>query len=96
MLAREQDVHGPDAELNEFCKQFYDKMIPRFVRFFTVFRFIKPVLIHGDLWYGNCCTDNATGKPIVCDEFGNDFTSESSTGECFTGSEFAGKGTSAR
>lgn len=67
MLARVRDVHGPNAELDELCKQLYDKVIARLPRPLSVLKSIKPVLIHGDLRYGNCCTDNATGKPIVFD-----------------------------
>jgi hypothetical protein len=67
MLALEQAVHGPDAELAALVAQLYDKVIPRLLRPLTVLKSITPVLIHGDLWYGNCCTDNATGKPIVFD-----------------------------
>ncbi|KAK8867654.1 Fructosamine kinase-domain-containing protein [Apiospora arundinis] len=67
MLQREEDVHGPDPELSVLCEQLYDKVIPRLLRPLTVLKSIAPVLVHGDLWYGNVCTDNATGKPIVFD-----------------------------
>ncbi|CAO1598012.1 hypothetical protein XANCAGTX0491_001789 [Xanthoria calcicola] len=67
MLAREQNVHGPWPELDELCEQLYDKVIPRLLRPLIVLKSITPVLVHGDLWYGNCCTDSATGKPIVFD-----------------------------
>ncbi|KAH4029375.1 hypothetical protein HBI55_120970 [Parastagonospora nodorum] len=67
MIAREQDVHGPDAAMDRLCKQLYEKVIPRLLRPLTVLKSITPVLVHGDLWYGNCCTDNATGRPIVFD-----------------------------
>ena len=64
MLARERDVRGLSSELDEFCN---DKMISRLLRSLIVLGYIKPVLVHDDLWYGNCCTDNATDKPIVFD-----------------------------
>ncbi|KAK7996733.1 hypothetical protein PG989_004773 [Apiospora arundinis] len=67
MLQREEDVHGPDPELSVLCEQLYDKVIPRLLRPLTVLKSITPVLVHGDLWYGNVCTDNATGKLIVFD-----------------------------
>lgn len=67
MLEREQRLHGPSEELDKLVKQLYDKVIPRLLRPLTTLKSITPVLIHGDLWYGNCCTDNATGKPIVFD-----------------------------
>ncbi len=67
MLEREHRVHGPNAEFDGLCEQLYDKVIPRLLRPLTVLKSITPVLIHGDLWYGNCCTDNMNGKPIVFD-----------------------------
>ena len=67
MLDLERNVQGPSKELEELTAQLYEEVIPRLLRPLTVLNSIKPVLIHGDLWYGNCCTDNATGKPIVFD-----------------------------
>lgn len=67
MLALEEAVHGPDPELDSLVTQLYDKVIPRLLRPLTTLNSITPVLIHGDLWYGNCCTDTATGQPIVFD-----------------------------
>ena len=67
MLDLERDVQGPSEELEQLTSQLYEKVIPRLLRPLTVLDSIKPVLIHGDLWYGNCCTDNATGKLIVFD-----------------------------
>lgn len=67
MLEREQKVHGPDEEFTELAGQLYEKVIPRLLRPLTVLQSITPVLVHGDLWYGNCCTDNTTGAPIVFD-----------------------------
>jgi Fructosamine kinase len=67
MLDLERNVQGPSEELEKLTEQLYEKVIPRLLRPLTVLKSIKPVLIHGDLWYGNCCTDNATGKPIVFD-----------------------------
>src|ERR1700712_5583226 len=67
MLSLEKNIHGPNAELEELCQKLYEKVIPRLLRPLTTLKSIKPVLVHGDMWYGNCCTDNATGKPIVFD-----------------------------
>lgn len=67
MLNLESNVQGPSEELEKLTEQLYQKVIPRLLRPLTVLKSVKPVLIHGDLWYGNCCTDNATGKPIVFD-----------------------------
>ncbi|KAF2649449.1 hypothetical protein K491DRAFT_721643 [Lophiostoma macrostomum CBS 122681] len=67
MLERERNVHGPNDELEDLTGKLYDSVIPRLLRPLTVLKSITPVLVHGDLWYGNCCTDNATGQPIVFD-----------------------------
>ena len=67
MLDLERNVQGPSEEFEQLTAQLFDKVIPRLLRPMTVLNSIKPVLIHGDLWYGNCCTDNATGQPIVFD-----------------------------
>lgn len=67
MLDLERNVQGPNHELEQLTDKLYEKVIPRLLRPLTFLKSIKPVLIHGDLWYGNCCTDNTTGKPIVFD-----------------------------
>jgi protein-ribulosamine 3-kinase len=67
MLELEKNIQGPSEELEQLTAQLYEKVIPRLLRPLKVLNSIKPVLIHGDLWYGNCCTNNATGKPIVFD-----------------------------
>ena len=67
MLMLEEEAQGPNEELKELSAEMYAKVIPRLLRPLTVLNSIKPVLIHGDLWYGNCCTDNVTDMPIVFD-----------------------------
>lgn len=67
MLELEREAQGPSEELDELASKLYEKVIPRLLRPLTVLGTIKPTLIHGDLWYGNCCTDVATGEPIVFD-----------------------------
>lgn len=67
MLLLEEKAQGYNEELKELTTKMYEKVIPRLLRPLTVLNSIKPVLIHGDLWYGNCCTDNATDQPIVFD-----------------------------
>lgn len=67
MLDLERNVQGPSQALEDLTRQLFEKVIPRLLRPLATLQSIKPVLIHGDLWYGNCCTDNATGKPIVFD-----------------------------
>lgn len=67
MLELERDAQGQSEELDQLAVMLYDKVIPRLLRPLTTLRSIEPVIIHGDLWYGNCCTEIATGKPIVFD-----------------------------
>lgn len=67
MLDLERNVQGPSSELEQLTDKLYENVIPRLLRPLTILKSIKPVLIHGDLWYGNCCTDNSSGKPIVFD-----------------------------
>ena len=60
-------VRGPNAKLEQLTRHLFDKVILRLLRPLAVLKSIKPVLIHGDLWDGNCCTDNISGRPIVFD-----------------------------
>ncbi|KAK2600094.1 hypothetical protein QQS21_005180 [Conoideocrella luteorostrata] len=54
MLALEEISGGPNEQLQELSKPFFDKVIPRLLRpLETAGRSIKPVLLHGDLWLGN-------------------------------------------
>ncbi|KAK3377940.1 Fructosamine kinase-domain-containing protein [Podospora didyma] len=67
MLESERNVQGLSEELDGLAVKLYEKAIPRLLRPLATLRSIRPALIPGDLWYGNCCTDVATGNPIVFD-----------------------------
>ena len=68
MLELEKRAQGPSQKLEEVSVQIFEKVVPRLLRpLETAGNSIIPVLIHGDLWYGNCCTDNANDEPIVFD-----------------------------
>ena len=68
MVFLENAAQGPSADMDELLPNLYDKVIPRLLRpLESEGNSIKPVLIHGDLWYGNCCTDSNTSRPIVFD-----------------------------
>jgi protein-ribulosamine 3-kinase len=68
MLMLERAAQGPSPELDELVPKLYEKVIPRLLRPLEIgSNPIKPALIHGDLWYGNCCTDSSTDRPIVFD-----------------------------
>ncbi|KAL2151692.1 hypothetical protein VTH82DRAFT_6790 [Thermothelomyces myriococcoides] len=59
---------GPDGRLNSLLPALFDKVIPRLLRpLETNGRRVKPVLIHGDLWFGNCAVERGTGKVLVFD-----------------------------
>ena len=67
MLDLEKAAQGPDEELDGLVLKLYDKVIPRLLRPLTLLGSIEPVLVHGDMWYGNCGVDDQTNKPIVFD-----------------------------
>ena len=68
MFELEEISQGPSVELEELRVPLYEKVIPRLLRpLETGGRSIEPVLVHGDLWYGNAATDLETGMPIVYD-----------------------------
>jgi protein-ribulosamine 3-kinase len=68
MLYLERQAQGPSLELDELVPQLFEKVIPRLLRpLETGGNSITPVLIHGDMWYGNCCTETNTSMPITFD-----------------------------
>ena len=65
---QEKVVHGPNEELEALFPRLFDIVIPRLLKPLTTEgRTIKPVLIHGDLWFGNMATNATTGGPITFD-----------------------------
>ncbi|RSL89365.1 hypothetical protein CDV31_015901 [Fusarium ambrosium] len=65
---QERVSQGPSEELDEIVPQFMSKVIPRLLRpLGTHGRSIKPVVLHGDIWYGNLAKNRATGEPIYFD-----------------------------
>lgn len=69
MLDLERAAQEPDEELDKLVSGLFNKVIPRLLRPLTVLGSIKPVLVHGDMWYGNCSIDTQTGRPIVFDAY---------------------------
>lgn len=62
LLELELKQWGEDKELQDLSTQLLDTIIPRLLRPLTEDdRFIRPCLVHGDLWYGNTGTDMHTG-----------------------------------
>jgi protein-ribulosamine 3-kinase len=65
---QERETHGPSDELNAMFPALFEKVCPRLLR--PLERGpnkIKPVLIHGDIWYGNLSTNADTGNAITFD-----------------------------
>lgn len=68
MLCLEEESQGPSEEMKKLGAALINTVIPRLIRPMEIDgRKVKPCLIHGDLWYGNACTDLKTGNPIIFD-----------------------------
>jgi protein-ribulosamine 3-kinase len=68
MLNLERESQGPSDEMERLREALVQKVIPRLLRPMEMDgRKVKPCLVHGDLWYGNACTDLKTNSPIVFD-----------------------------
>ncbi|KAG6003895.1 hypothetical protein E4U43_000834 [Claviceps pusilla] len=52
---------GSDAELSNTVQSVADKVVPRLIGDETV-KNITPVLVHGDLWSGNCAVGRIAGR----------------------------------
>ena len=71
LLETEQAVRGENDTISNLSKPFFDKVVPRLLRpLETGGNFIKPCLIHGDLWHGNVAVDARTREPIIFDAAG--------------------------
>lgn len=67
-VEQERAVHGPSEELDLLLPGLYKKVCPRLLRpLQTGSRMIKPVLVHGDIWYGNIATNALNGDAVVFD-----------------------------
>jgi protein-ribulosamine 3-kinase len=65
---QEQEIHGPSEKLDKLLSVYYEKVCSRLLRpLQTGGRMIRPVLIHGDIWYGNIATNAENGEPILFD-----------------------------
>ena len=68
MLKLEEESQGPSEEMRRLGDELVGKVIPRLLRpMETGGSKVKPCLLHGDLWYGNACTDLKTNSPIIFD-----------------------------
>lgn len=69
MLDHDEKEGGPrPPEMEELLSPLFRKVIPRLLRPMEIEgRHVKPCLIHGDLWDGNCSTDTEKDRPIVYD-----------------------------
>jgi protein-ribulosamine 3-kinase len=67
-VQQERDAQGPSAEMERLLPALFDKVIPRLLRpLHTGENKVRPVLVHGDIWYGNLATNASTDEPIVFD-----------------------------
>jgi fructosamine-3-kinase len=61
-------TNEPWPELEHLKHLTRARVIPRLLRPLQSHgRNIKPCLVHGDLWDGNCAADKETGKPFIFD-----------------------------
>lgn len=67
-LKLELEAKGPNPELDILVPALFDKVIPRHLRpLESEGRFVKPSLVHGDLWYANSGIDVGTGESLIFD-----------------------------
>lgn len=67
-LKLELEAKGPDPEFDVLVPALFDKVIPRLLRpLESEGRFVKPSLVHGDLWYANSGVDVDNGDSLIFD-----------------------------
>ena len=68
MIKLDTEKNGDWPEFRRVCDLILDRVIPRLLEpLQSEGRFIKPCLVHGDLWDENAATDGTTGEPFVFD-----------------------------
>ncbi len=68
MLDLNLERGGSWEEMENLKEDMLGKVIPRLLRpMETNGRFIKPALVHGDLWCGNAAVDTQTNRPLIYD-----------------------------
>lgn len=68
VLFLEEAAQGPSTELNALVPLLFEKAIPRTFEAPRDRRKLNQTCTHTcDLWYGNCCMDSNTDRPIVFD-----------------------------
>ena len=67
-LDLELESKGDDPEFRVLISTIFKKVIPRLLRLLeTEGRFIKPSLVHGDLWYANSGIDIDSDESLIFD-----------------------------
>jgi len=67
-LDLEIKAKGYDPEFDSLVPILFDKVIPRLLRpLESDGRFVKPSLVHGDLWYANSGIDVETDESLIFD-----------------------------
>ncbi|KAJ3481323.1 hypothetical protein NLG97_g7851 [Lecanicillium saksenae] len=68
MLNLDLEANGHNPELKRAMEPIFANVIPRLLRPLEQGPHpIRPVLLHGDLWYGNCSTTQDTRQPVIFD-----------------------------
>lgn len=68
MLNLDIKVNGDQPELSEAINPVFDRVIPRLLRPLQEGNSpIRPALLHGDMWWGNSCTNLNTGSTVIFD-----------------------------
>ncbi|KAJ4153436.1 hypothetical protein LMH87_009921 [Akanthomyces muscarius] len=68
MLEIDRKANGICSELEQAMEPIFENVIPRLLRQLQQgANPIRPVLLHGDLWYGNCSARHEDGRPIIFD-----------------------------
>ncbi|KAJ6785398.1 hypothetical protein PWT90_07186 [Aphanocladium album] len=68
MLALDLQANGKQPELLEAIEPIFDRVIPRLLGPLEQGpNRIRPALVHGDLWFGNCSTNLNTDEPVIFD-----------------------------
>ncbi|KAF9892787.1 hypothetical protein FE257_000376 [Aspergillus nanangensis] len=64
----EIEAKGPDPEIEVLIPALFEKVIPRLLRpLESEGRWVKPSLVHGDLWYANSGVDAKSNGSLIFD-----------------------------
>lgn len=68
MVIYDRSKNGPWPEFHAICNLIVEKVVPRLLEpLQSEGRYLKPCLVHGDLWDENTAVDAETGDPFIFD-----------------------------